>query len=1318
MNVSPRSVPKPTPRSRALGAAVWTAAALLPALAAAAQDAPGAPALLLPGALAGAEFASPSGLFSGAPRWAAVDPSAAADREFPAFDLALSAAFPDGGGGAAGGASLSAAFPTPIAGAWAVVDAAAGRVGASPTGFSAAAGLSKKATDDLALGLGFGVVAADGRPATPSFSAGARLGLPGLTQGGSEFLLSAAGIGAYLDGSSRPAGLALPVATFACVFRLVDGKDFGLSASGLLAARGTEDLVAAAGLGLRFGEDLSAELGWRWSASDPAAFSPVPAFSLRYTGGFLGRAAAGTAASFEAGFRRAPSSSAAFASLGVSGGGRDDRGPQVSIGPLEPAYSPALVSEIQVPLAANDPSGIESWKMSVYADDGSAVFEASGGKTATAGGDPLSRLFSVSLPTKVPGSVAMPLPRKDGVYRLRASARDLRGNESRSDEVLLAVDGTPPLASARIEGLAAFSPNGDGSRDSIAVLQEGSSEKAWTGTFFQLPSRRPVRTFVWEDGAPMPFAWDGRDDAGAYVADGVYEYVLSSADPAGNGGKATVTGIVVDAEPAGLSVDVEPRTLAAEGDPRFTSLDIAVRASRGRGLLTWEVAVVAEGGRIFRSWRGSSARLAPLPTSIRFDGRSAEGDPIPDGRYRARVAVEYDNGDRIEAASRTFVADNAKPSGRVRASSALLRVDAGGRTVLYHDLSPGADWTGVVEDEGGRPVRTFALGAARETEVEWNGLDDAGQVAAEGNYVYYARGKNPVGVAGETNRVPVRIAPGSGAAALIADRPVFSIRAADGRVRLLPRSAGPARPQAYELGIVSASSGEPVRTFRGRAPLPAAIAWDGTNGIGSPVPDGDYFARLSISFEGGAEARADDVRLTLDSSPPTARVAAEASAFSPNGDGRLDELALRISAGKSANWRGGFESEDGVAVRTFAWKGFPPETLSWDGADDDGYAASDGNYRFVLSGTDAAGNAASVASSPFRLDARVPTAAVAADKIAFSPNGDGFADSVSVRVVPSLEEGVARWSAWMEDSSGASVRVLGGGEGEMPFSAGLAWDGKDDGGRRVRDGAYVPAARLEYAKGDVVLARGKSVLLDATPPEIALGLSPLPFSPDGDGVDDELGFAIRAADSSALAGWTISVLDPEGYQFTSFSGREVPASPFAWDGRDLEGNLVEAAQDYSYRLIVRDVLGNAAVAEGTIPVDVFVLRDGDRLKIRVSSITFAPSSASLSTADAAASRKNAEVLDRVAAVLAKFPGYRIRVEGHAVNLSGTEREERAELEPLSLARAQAVVAELAARGIAASRLEARGLGGREPVVAHGDAAARWRNRRVEFVLVR
>ena len=100
-----------------------------------------------------------------------------------------------------------------------------------------------------------------------------------------------------------------------------------------------------------------------------------------------------------------------------------------------------------------------------------------------------------------------------------------------------------------------------------------------------------------------------------------------------------------------------------------------------------------------------------------------------------------------------------------------------------------------------------------------------------------------------------------------------------------------------------------------------------------------------------------------------------------------------------------------------------------------------------------------------------------------------------------------------------------------------------------------------------------------------------------------------------------------------------------------------------------------------------MIRDGDKLKIRIPSITFPPNSPDLSKvieADKAA--KNEWVLQRLAQILNKYSSYDFRIEGHAnqeywQNPARAAREEKEELGPLSLARAEAVKNALVAPGI-------------------------------------
>jgi len=85
-------------------------------------------------------------------------------------------------------------------------------------------------------------------------------------------------------------------------------------------------------------------------------------------------------------------------------------------------------------------------------------------------------------------------------------------------------------------------------------------------------------------------------------------------------------------------------------------------------------------------------------------------------------------------------------------------------------------------------------------------------------------------------------------------------------------------------------------------------------------------------------------------------------------------------------------------------------------------------------------------------------------------------------------------------------------------------------------------------------------------------------------------------------------------------------------------------------------------------------------------------------------------IDAVAELLRAQPGLRLSVEGHTDN-SGAPAHNKT----LSEGRARSVVAALTAKGVAADRLQARGLGNEKPVADNANDDGRARNRRVELV---
>ncbi|MGI9331420.1 MAG: OmpA family protein [Gammaproteobacteria bacterium] len=124
------------------------------------------------------------------------------------------------------------------------------------------------------------------------------------------------------------------------------------------------------------------------------------------------------------------------------------------------------------------------------------------------------------------------------------------------------------------------------------------------------------------------------------------------------------------------------------------------------------------------------------------------------------------------------------------------------------------------------------------------------------------------------------------------------------------------------------------------------------------------------------------------------------------------------------------------------------------------------------------------------------------------------------------------------------------------------------------------------------------------------------------------------------------------------------------------------------------------------PQDADVLRDGDRLIVRLVGLRFASNSAQLN-ADAQA------LLQRLETAIEIFPRSEILVEGHTDSSGSPERNQS-----LSQERAQAVATYLMdSSGIQAFRVQVSGFGDSRPIATNRTGEGRAQNRRIDVVIV-
>lgn len=235
------------------------------------------------------------------------------------------------------------------------------------------------------------------------------------------------------------------------------------------------------------------------------------------------------------------------------------------------------------------------------------------------------------------------------------------------------------------------------------------------------------------------------------------------------------------------------------------------------------------------------------------------------------------------------------------------------------------------------------------------------------------------------------------------------------------------------------------------------------------------------------------------------------------------------------------------------------------------------------------------------------------------------------------------------------------------------------------------------------------------------------FSPDGNGTNDKLSFSIKRRNLEFdPESWQVEVVDSEGHLVRNWEGTGKLPKKIDWDGYDNDGKLVTSANTYTAKLSVipevrdRERLEQEKVeAETEIKTGIIMQEEipNKQWRIVAAPLYFDSDAPTFNDITDEQKLSNENVLNEIASdISARTEISKVTVEGYANNVSNTEQEDVEELIPLSQSRAEAIADVLAQKGVKREILDAKGMGGANPIAGWEDRDNWWRNRRVEFVL--
>ena len=288
------------------------------------------------------------------------------------------------------------------------------------------------------------------------------------------------------------------------------------------------------------------------------------------------------------------------------------------------------------------------------------------------------------------------------------------------------VDTRPPVVSAATTTSSLISPNGDGTRDAVRLALSTTGASRWT-IVVSNAAGTAVRSLAGA-GASVAWTWTGTSDAGTRVGDGRYTATLFAWDPAGNhAGRAFP--ITVDTTPPSIAASTSLGIFSPNGDG---TADATTLSWTGNEPATG-TARVYRGTTVVRSWTVTNT----TGWHAAWNGRTAGGTAVADGRYTFRVAVK-DAGGNLRTVSIPVVVD--RTAGSLAWSQSFFPQDGDAlrpTSTLSWRQTRTATATLAVYDTTGALVRLVFSGRSLSAGTRtwtWNGKRADGTLVPQGRY--------------------------------------------------------------------------------------------------------------------------------------------------------------------------------------------------------------------------------------------------------------------------------------------------------------------------------------------------------------------------------------------------------------------------------------------------------------------------------------------------------------------------------------------------------------------------------------------------------
>lgn len=345
----------------------------------------------------------------------------------------------------------------------------------------------------------------------------------------------------------------------------------------------------------------------------------------------------------------------------------------------------------------------------------------------------------------------------DGVYSYSFTVIDIHGNRSPEKQGNVLLDTTAPGAEIAPEKYI-FSPNGDGVYDKLTILHDVTGEPGdfWSGEI-KTEAGDTVITRNWR-GSDIPgsFVWDGNYADSRKAPEGIYTYVLTGKDRAGNFFRTESRKISLVRARDSVELELSADGLSPNDDNISDKLTITPGLNNREGLSEWILQVTSEkpekDGEIqglVREWVGRGADS--IPEKFTWNGTNGSGVIVEDGLYYITMRLEYRSGNNPVSLAHPVVVDKTPPLIGVEADLRIFSPDGDGENeeqVFRLDIedesklkSYGLNIYEIQYDDKNRrtriPFKKFSGRSEYPQKIFWEGKSDKGALVESATFYEY-----------------------------------------------------------------------------------------------------------------------------------------------------------------------------------------------------------------------------------------------------------------------------------------------------------------------------------------------------------------------------------------------------------------------------------------------------------------------------------------------------------------------------------------------------------------------------------------------------